>query len=265
MLLQKILLMLILSKILPLLVLPPGICVLLVLAGLVLKRKWLIWISVVLLWLMSMPVVADRLVLQIEKPYRPVPLERVAPADAIVVLSGMLRHLDGVPLGEWAEGVDRFEGGLALYKGGKAPSLVFTRGQLPWYQEASPEGELLARRARLRGVPDDSIRLTSVAANTAQEAVAAATLLGVTPDAPRRIILVTSAFHMRRAAGMFRAAGFEVEPYPVDFRGGSSLYWTTLIDFFPSAYDLAKSSMAFREMIGRQVYRNGRFLPSQDQ
>lgn len=258
--------MLILSKILPLLVLPPGICILIALGGLVFRRRWLILISVALLWLASMPLVADRLVFQIEKPYQPVPMERVKPADAIVVLSGMLRQFDGVALGEWGEAADRFEGGLALYHAGKAPFLVFTGGYLPHHPEAVPEGELLARRARLRGVPGEHIRLTSKVVNTAQEAVAAATLLGVTPDVPRRIILVTSAFHMQRATGMFRAAGFGVEPYPVDFRGGSSLYSSMmLIDFFPSAYDLANSSMALREMIGRQVYRKGRFLPSKDQ
>jgi len=253
--------MLILSKLLPLLVLPPGICLLLALAGLLLRRRWLIWLSVLLLWLLSMPVIGDSFLLQIEKPYRPVPVQQVEPADAIVVLSGMMLQGDGLPLGEWGEAADRFDGGIALYKAGKAPLLVFTRGHLPWQTESIPEGELLARRARLRGVPAASIRLTSNAANTAQEAVAAARLLGKTSGETKRIILVTSAFHMQRAVGIFRVSGFEVEPYPVDFRVTGSKKHTTLIDFFPNADGLANSSIALREMIGRQVYRNGRFLP----
>ncbi|HHE32915.1 MAG TPA: YdcF family protein [Chlorobaculum parvum] len=253
---------LLLSKLLPLLVLPPGICVLLALVGLLLRRTWLIWLSVGLLWLLSMPVVGDALLLQIEKPYRPVPMQRVKSADAIVVLSGMLTQIDGLPLGEWGDAADRFDGGIALYKAAKAPLLVFTGGHLPWQPESIPEGELLARRARLRGVPAASILLTSHAANTAQEAVAAATLLGVKSDSPKRILLVTSAFHMQRAADMFRAAGFEVEPYPVDFRETGVKSRTTIIDFFPSANGLENSALALREMIGRQVYRNGRFLPS---
>lgn len=254
--------MLILSKLLPLFVLPPGICIILAVAGLLLRLKWLFWLSVASLWLLSMPLVGGALLLQIEKPYRPVPMQRVKSADAIVVLSGMLTQIDGVSLGELGEAADRFEGGLRLFKAGKAPLLVFTAGHLPWQPESVPEGELLARRARLRGVPAASIRLTSHAANTAQEAVAAAKLLGVKPDSPKRILLVTSAFHMQRAAGMFRAAGFELEPYPVDFRETGLKSRTTIIDFFPSANGLENSAMALREMIGRQVYRNGRFLPS---
>jgi len=252
--------MLILSKLLPLLVLPPGICLLLALAGLLLRRKWLIWFSVALLWLLSMPVVGDALLLQIEKPYRPVPVQHVNSADAIVVLSGMMRQGDGLPLGEWGDAADRFDGGLMLYKAGKASLLVFTRGQLPWQPDFVPEGELLAQRARLRGVPPESIRLTSNVANTAQEAVAAARLLGATSGEPKRIILVTSAFHMQRAVGMFRVSGFEVEPYPVDFRVTGSKCRSTIIDFFPDAQALGDSSMALREMIGRLVYRNGSFL-----
>src|SRR6266478_6390205 len=38
------------------------------------------------------------------------------------------------------------------------------------------------------------------------------------PSLVRRWLLVTSAYHMPRAIGVFRKAGFPVEPYPVDWR-----------------------------------------------
>ena len=50
-----------------------------------------------------------------------------------------------------------------------------------------------------------------------------------TPNSPRRSphpksgerwLLVTSAYHMPRSVGLFRKAGFAVEPYPVDWRAG---------------------------------------------
>ena len=40
------------------------------------------------------------------------------------------------------------------------------------------------------------------------------------PKAGERWLLVTSAFHMPRSVGLFRKAGFDVEPYPVDWRLG---------------------------------------------
>ncbi|RXK84986.1 YdcF family protein [Chlorobaculum sp. 24CR] len=255
--------MLILSKLLPLLVLPPGICLLLAIAGLLFKRRSLVWISLVLLWVLSLPVVGQELMRRIEMPYHRIPVEQVRKAGAIVVLSGMLQQLDGAPLGEFGEAADRFEGGIDLFRAGKAPVLVFTGGQMPWDPDCVPEAELLAARARLRGVPAGSIRLTSTVVNTAGEAVATASLLGSVSGKPKRIILVTSAFHMPRALMLFKAAGFEVEPYPVDFRATDMKSRTTLPDFVPDANGMAASSMALREMIGQIVYGTGmRFMRS---
>jgi len=253
--------MLMLSKLLPLFVLPPGICLLLAIAGLVFKRRSLVWIAVALLWVMSLPVVGGELMRRMEEPYHRIPVERVQKADAIVVLSGMLQQVEGAPLGELGEAADRFEGGVDLFKAGKAPVLVFTAGHMPWNADCTPEGELLSERARLLGVPAASIRLTSVASNTAGEAVATGALLDVSSGKPTRIILVTSAFHMNRALMLFKAAGFEVDPYPVDFRATDLKSSTTLLDFFPTANGLESSSVALREMIGRTVYRIGlRFM-----
>ncbi|AAM71865.1 conserved hypothetical protein [Chlorobaculum tepidum TLS] len=253
--------MLILSKLLPLLVLPPGICLLLAIAGLLFKRRSLVWISLALLWALSLPVVGQALMHRTEEPWHRVPVEQVRKADAIVVLSGMLQQIHGAPLGEFGEAADRFESGIDLFKAGKAPVLVFTGGQMPWDPDCVPEGELLAARARLRGVPAGSIRLTSTVANTAGEALATALLLGVSPGKPKRIILVTSAFHMQRALMLFMAAGFEVEPCPVDFWATDLKSRTTLLDFIPSANAMNDSATALREMIGQIVYSSGmRFM-----
>lgn len=253
--------MLILGKLLPLLVLPPGICILLAIAGLLLKRRFLLWISAGLLCVLSLPVVGDALMLSIEAPYHRIPLERVRKAEAVVVLSGMLQQIEGAPLGEFGEAADRFEGGLDLYKAGKAPLLIFTGGQMPWDTSCVPEGKLLTARARLRGVPASHIRLTAPVANTAGEALATAKLLGASPGKPKRIILVTSAFHMQRALMLFRTAGFEVDPYPVDFLATDLKSRMTLLDFVPGSNGMRSSSDALRELIGRAVYRFGmRFM-----
>src|ERR1035437_9271025 len=47
-----------LHKILPVFVLPVGITLLLVLAGLRLRRRWLIWSGVAVLWLSSTPLIS---------------------------------------------------------------------------------------------------------------------------------------------------------------------------------------------------------------
>ena len=66
-----------------------------------------------------------------------------------------------------------------------------------------------------------------------------------------RIILVTSAFHMTRAESLFRAAGLDVTPFPVDFRGPTRI---TLRSFIPSGTALAQTDLALHEIYGRLYY-----------
>jgi uncharacterized SAM-binding protein YcdF (DUF218 family) len=77
------------------------------------------------------------------------------------------------------------------------------------------------------------------------------------PKRGERWLLVTSAFHMPRAVGLFRKAGFPVEPYPVDWRTGDK---SDLASFAMAATDgLLKTDIAVREWIGLIAYRlNGK-------
>ena len=67
----------------------------------------------------------------------------------------------------------------------------------------------------------------------------------------KRIILVTSAFHMPRARMLFERAGIESVPYPTDFdQRPNKSNWLSLI---PSADGLDRTSDAVREFIGRGI------------
>ena len=66
-------------------------------------------------------------------------------------------------------------------------------------------------------------------------------------------LLLTSAFHMPRSVGIFRKAGFAVEPYPVDWRTGGP---GELLAFSPFALDgLERTEVAVREYLGLVAYR----------
>jgi len=70
----------------------------------------------------------------------------------------------------------------------------------------------------------------------------------LSPRGIRRILLVTSAMHMPRAAGAFRKAGFEVTAVPADFRTG----WgeaNLLEKWLPSAHNLINSDTALHEWL----------------
>ena len=236
---------------LPLLV-SPIILVLLILAYAVIRqsRKAVIFV-IVLLCIASTPIFGERIFRSLEQHQVRLQPQDVDAADATVVLSGMLKSVEGKNgnITEWAGGVDRFFGGIELYESGKTPLLIFTGGLLPWQTGQEPEGELLRRFAMRMGVSGDAVRVSESAQNTQQESLAVKKLLG---EKMKNIILVTSAFHMPRAQKLFEQAGFKVTPYPVDF--GVTVQDVRPMDFLPSAGALAMTDAAVREWLGRVYY-----------
>jgi uncharacterized SAM-binding protein YcdF (DUF218 family) len=242
--------MIYLHKILPLLASPLFAVFFLVLGGIIFRSRKTSLVGLVLLFVCSLPILSDRLIAYLEKDYQ---LERASnfhSADAIVVLSGMVRTIQtkkGLDY-EWSEASDRIFAGIDLFKAQKAPLLILTRGKLPWSAH-KPEGEYLFEVAIKGGVAKESIILTKNVENTDQEAQSVKNLL---KDKKSKIILVTSAFHMPRALKVFEAAGVSVIPFPVDFRSGVGKF--TVMHLIPSARALRDTSFFVREMIGRIYY-----------
>ena len=226
----------------------------LVLWGTFTRRRWPVFVGVAFLYASSLQVVSQRFVSWSEQGMSRQVAAEVPVADAIVVLGGMTTTSPTAAgrTFEWGDGVDRFMGGIELLRAERAPLLIFTRGQVPWMREMRPEGEFLAEEARAIGIPSSRLALTRVAANTAEEARAVRALvdsLGV----GRRILLVTSAFHMSRSERLFTGQGFTVTPFPVDF--GQALRARTPMDFLPDAEALEDTDRVLREFIGRGYYR----------
>lgn len=238
-------------KILPAFFLPIGIILAALVAAAVTRRRAFIIAGLVLLVGLSLPLVSNLLFRTIENfESRPV-IATLPTADAIVVLSGMLTSAPlagGGTVSEWRD-PDRFFAGVDLLKAEKAPLLIFTGGTLPWLPANPPEGEILKPFAIQLGVPADRILVTSIVENTEDEAREARRQLG--PG--KRVILVTSAFHMTRAQRLFAAHGLEVIPFPVDFNQDSTSA-VTILDFIPTAIELLKSEIAIREWLGRAYY-----------
>ena len=253
-----------LHKILPIFLLPTGITLLLILAGLLFRRRWVIWIGLVFLWVCSSSVLSNLAIRSVEGwSERGLAINSLN-ADVIVVLSsGRVLAPGTAEVSEWGD-PDRFYGGIELFKAGKAPLLIFTGGWSPWEPEAKLEGKILAQYAKEAGVPEKNILVTALVVNTAEEANAVMALLSqnqmITKAIDRKrsspsfkVLLVTSAFHMARAQELFEQAGLQVIPFPVDFRVSADTE-LTLASFLPSANALSHTEMAWREFYGRLYY-----------
>lgn len=246
-------------KILPVLALPTGLLLQLLFAGLLLRRKVLIWTSLFFFWVCSTPLVSDFLTRALENGAERMETAAMPTVDAIVVLSeGRVVAPGASAISEWSDG-DRFWGGVTLYQAGKAPLLVFTGGWTPGQPNAKPEGEVLIGYAMALGVPSKSLLTTGFVVNTAEEAQAVTKLLGRQVidgkglKQANKVLLVTSAYHMPRAQRMFERAGLTVIAYPVDFQVQTSRN-LSVMDFVPSASAFQKTEMAWRETIGRAYY-----------
>ncbi len=70
----------------------------------------------------------------------------------------------------------------------------------------------------------------------------------------KKIILVTSAYHMFRAKRLFEKQGFKVIPYKVDYKSERNKE-ITIIDFLPNSNYLKNTETGLREIIGRILYK----------
>ncbi len=199
---------------------------------------------------MSTPIFSSNFFELIEGSEYRKPISAIDSADAIVVLSGMLgiNEIGDSTYIEWGD-PDRFFGGVALLKAGKAQKLVFTGGKMPWDKAKKTEGEVLKEYAISNGILAEKIFVTKDVENTADEAVAAKEL--ISPD--KRIILVTSAFHMIRARKLFEKQGFIVIPYKVDYKTSQNKN-IGIMGFLPSSGNLELTETGIREIIGRLFY-----------
>ncbi len=247
--------MLFFHKLLPVIVLPTGFVLELLLLAVFLekKRARLIMAALVLFYVASMPVVSDALIGRLEDRYPVQTIAGCAPADAVIVLGGILSpNHAGVDFPSWGDGVNRFTVGVALIRAGKAGAIVFSRACYPWENPRVTEGDMLRVQAIALGVPAEKIVLTPLVADTADEARAAAALCR--EHGWKHVLLVTSGWHMPRAAWLFKHAGVDFTPFPVGFERDSRRS-RTLLDFLPRADSLATTETALRESYGLAYYR----------
>ena len=114
------------------------------------------------------------------------------------------------------------------------------------------EARVLARQIAAWGVDPSRVLIEDRARNTHENAVYSQRL--AKERGFEKVLVVTSAFHMRRAAECFEAVGMKVDTLAVDFRahsdaGPGSDSW------LPRAGYLAESSKTIREMAGLHIYR----------
>ncbi|MFW1677576.1 YdcF family protein [Pontibacter sp. JAM-7] len=123
--------------------------------------------------------------------------------------------------------------------------VIFTGGSGSMLQQTYKGGDAVAQWLATLGLAD-RVQIERESRNTFENAVFSRRLLADESQGPW--LLVTSAFHMPRSVGVFRQAGWQVIPYPVDYRSGADRIRPLL------NLNMDDLNVAVREWIGLLAY-----------
>ena len=197
-----------------------GLCgaILLITRWACLGRKLMV-AAVVLLAICGFSPLGKLLLYPLESRFPPWDSARGAP-DGIVVLGGSidadLSAAHGTAIVRSA--ADRIIAAAALAHQYPNARVIFAGGNSNLISNDAREADFAAAIFESLGTSKARLIMERRSRNTQENAEFSKAL--VAPKSGERWLLVTSAYHMPRAVGLFRKAGFDVEAYPVDWRVG---------------------------------------------
>jgi len=176
------------------------------------------------------------------------PAEEQSTVDGIVVLGGAIDAASYYlrPGSGYTSAMGRVVEAARLAKRYPSARLIVAGGPQP--EQGQSEADATRELLLDFGIAPERIELEVHSRNTYENALFVKQI--AKPKPGERWLLVTSAFHMPRAMGCFRAVGFPVTAFPVDYKYGSLA--TPRLDFFDG---LSELKYAIHEYTGLIVYR----------
>jgi uncharacterized SAM-binding protein YcdF (DUF218 family) len=211
--------------------------------------RWLVVVSLIGLVTLGLSPVGNILMIPLETRFPPWDAARGAP-DGIIVLGGVIESSGRDNQIMLNEGAERLAVVPDLARRYPNARILFSGGSAALIGDGSAEASPAARLLESFGISRDRLLLEDRSRNTVENAVYSKLI--VHPKRGERWLLVTSAFHMPRAIGVFRKVGFPVEPYPVDWRtrGAEDM----MRPFAVMSDGLQRSDTAVHEWVGLLVY-----------
>jgi uncharacterized SAM-binding protein YcdF (DUF218 family) len=248
----------ILSKIFGFFALPSNILISIGIAGLVLLctrftrlASWLVVTSVALIAVAGLSPLGNALLLPLEQRFPPWDASRGAP-DGVVVLGGGITPDVSAARGAVAlnEAAERITAAVELARSYPNARIIFSGGNSALLSDGAVEAAIAVREFVALGIPRDRITAEEQSRNTIENAVFSHLIADPKPG--ERWLLLTSAYHMPRAMAAFRAAGFRIEAYPVDWRTRGPI--DAVRPFISLGAGLSRTDTAVREWVGLFAY-----------
>jgi uncharacterized SAM-binding protein YcdF (DUF218 family) len=247
-----------LSKIFGFFAIPSNVVIALGVAGVLLLAtrfakagRRLVVASLLTLAVIGLSPVGNALIVPLEDRFPPWDESQGAP-DGIVILGGAITADVSEARGVTAlnEAAERLTVMADLGRRYPRARVIFSGGENSLISFSGSEAAFAIGLLESFGIAHDSITVEDRSRNTVENAIFSKALAN--PKAGERWLLVTSAYHMPRAIGVFRRAGFPVEAHPADWRTRGSA--DVLRPFGTLGDGVRRTDTAVREWIGLVAY-----------
>lgn len=248
----------VLSKVLGFFALPSNLSIVIGLLGALLlptrfarAGRHLILASVLLLVVLGLSPLGNALIIPLEDRFPPWDDTRGAPDGIVVLGGGITPDVSAVrPQVALNEAAERITETVALARRYPQARIIYSGGTGALIYRGGNEAVAALKLFEALGIAGERVLAEEQSRNTVENAVFSRLL--AMPQPGERWLLVTSGYHMPRAMGVFRAAGFAVEAYPVDWRTRGQQ--DAVRPFTSLGAGLERADTAAREWVGLLVY-----------
>ncbi|NBW36750.1 MAG: YdcF family protein [Cytophagia bacterium] len=248
----------VLSKLLSFMIQPLFIVAVLLIASLIVRKpklkKGLLIAGIGCLMFFSNDFIANEVIAWWELPTQT--YSEMRTYEAAVLLTGVAQHKNNGPKDRvyLYVGADRVNHTVELYKRGIVKKIIISGGISDTDFEGTQEAILLKRLMLVMGVPDSVMWLDPYANNTHENAVNSKLMMDSLQLKPEACLLITSAFHMRRALACFKKQQIEMDYFTCDFRARPRTFKFDKL-LIPNLEAVIIWQKLLKEWVGMVVYK----------
>jgi uncharacterized SAM-binding protein YcdF (DUF218 family) len=220
------------------------------------RKRWAVASALVVLLVFSNPFLFNTAVRAWEQ--RTITADKIEqPYDIGILLGGFsaIRTLPTHDRHNFNDRANRFTNTLELYFSGKIKKILITGGSGRLLEVEEPKEAVETKSFLLKlGVPESDIIIEPKSRNTYENAAFTKALLEERGLLDKRLLLITSAWHMPRAQDCFEAVGVEATPFSVDFLSEERQASPDKV-FLPNARVFYLWELILKEWVGILAYQ----------
>lgn len=220
------------------------------------NRKLAVKLSLIILMVFGNSYLASKVMRWWEP--KPIEISKMGNYDVAIVLGGGIANETKWPYDRvhFDPSADRLLQAVQLYKAGKVARILISAGSVSLKSKKNEVTEANKSKGFLEkiGIPKEAILLENNSKNTFENAVFSKKILEENKLENSKIIVITSAYHMKRSLACFKKQGLVVDSFPACYQqlNNNLLSFYTIVpdeDAFALWYDL------FHEWYGLVTYK----------